>query len=324
MSISEATHFDDPNGDLILRSSDEVDFRVSKNILRMASPFFRDLLSLPQPSAEPQCSANSKDGLPIISASEESATLDAVLRFCHPVKSPNLPDLESIEKVLAAALKYDMEVVVENACRLLLSPCGIVENPVRVYAIACRYKLKEEARLAAKSSLSVDISKMYATELEFISGGDLFRLTEYRQRVIQLVLPLFQISDCQPYYLLSRCGNTVSCRSCCGSSFSRGSIRQIGVSAWWQGFASRARTIVRLAPTSDTIFSSMSASEALGDGASCSECRSDMHGKYHTAKDIVKDEIERLVSGVSYFPFHSYSNSFSEFIQQVEIKLYGF
>ncbi|KZP24507.1 hypothetical protein FIBSPDRAFT_713764, partial [Athelia psychrophila] len=43
-----AAPFDHPDGDIILRASDSVDFRVFKLFLSFASPFFRQLFSLPQ------------------------------------------------------------------------------------------------------------------------------------------------------------------------------------------------------------------------------------------------------------------------------------
>jgi hypothetical protein len=50
-----------PDASLIIRSSDLVSFRVHKPVLAMASPFFKDLLSLPQPS-----DSESIDGLPVV------------------------------------------------------------------------------------------------------------------------------------------------------------------------------------------------------------------------------------------------------------------
>ncbi|EIW75069.1 hypothetical protein CONPUDRAFT_66183, partial [Coniophora puteana RWD-64-598 SS2] len=41
--------FDDPEAEIILRSSDNVEFRVFKSFLAFSSSIFRDMLSLPQP-----------------------------------------------------------------------------------------------------------------------------------------------------------------------------------------------------------------------------------------------------------------------------------
>jgi hypothetical protein len=83
---------DVPNADLIIRSSDLVDFRVHKMILAMASPFFKDLLSLPQPSG-----SESVDGLPVVQFTECSELLNTLVSMLYPVPTV-IPD--SYEKVL--------------------------------------------------------------------------------------------------------------------------------------------------------------------------------------------------------------------------------
>jgi hypothetical protein len=84
--------FDVPDANIIIRSSDFVDFRVHKSVLTMASPFFKDLLSLPQPS-----DSESVDGLPVVELSEDSELLKGLVSMLYPVCTviPN-----SYEKVL--------------------------------------------------------------------------------------------------------------------------------------------------------------------------------------------------------------------------------
>ncbi|KAH9066765.1 hypothetical protein EDB87DRAFT_1588082 [Lactarius vividus] len=48
-SIPFGPPFDGPDSDTILRSSDQVDFYVYRIILSKSSPFFKSMLSLPQP-----------------------------------------------------------------------------------------------------------------------------------------------------------------------------------------------------------------------------------------------------------------------------------
>jgi BTB/POZ domain len=81
-----------PDANIIIRSSDLVDFRVHKSVLALASPFFRDLLTLPQPS-----DSESVDGLPVVEVSEDSELLNCLVSFFYPVcaVTPN-----SYEKVL--------------------------------------------------------------------------------------------------------------------------------------------------------------------------------------------------------------------------------
>jgi hypothetical protein len=84
--------FDVPDANLIIRSSDLVDFRVHKPILAMAAPFFKDLLSLPQPP-----DSETVDGLPMVQLSESSELLNSLISILYPVTTvmPN-----SYEKVL--------------------------------------------------------------------------------------------------------------------------------------------------------------------------------------------------------------------------------
>ena len=77
-SPSETSDVLDAN--IIIRSSDLVDFRVHKSVLAMASPFFRDLLSLPQPF-----DSESVDGLPVIELSEDSELLNSLISLFYPV-----------------------------------------------------------------------------------------------------------------------------------------------------------------------------------------------------------------------------------------------
>ena len=84
--------FDVPDANLIIRSSDKVDFRVHKPVLAMASPFFEDLLSHSCPS-----DSEFVDGLPVVELLEDSELLNCLISILYPV-DPVIPT--SYEKVL--------------------------------------------------------------------------------------------------------------------------------------------------------------------------------------------------------------------------------
>jgi hypothetical protein len=94
--------FDVPDANIIIRSSDLVDFRVHKSVLALASPFFRDLLSLPQPS-----DSESVDGLPMVELPEDSELLSCLVSFLYPVCAviPN-----SYDKVLYLLATLSVEI----------------------------------------------------------------------------------------------------------------------------------------------------------------------------------------------------------------------
>ena len=74
--------FDLPDANLIIRSSDLVDFQVHKSVLAIVSPFFGDLLSLPQPS-----DGEYVDGRPVVQLSEDSELLSSLVSVIYPVRA---------------------------------------------------------------------------------------------------------------------------------------------------------------------------------------------------------------------------------------------
>lgn len=96
-TTSQPETFDVSDTNLILRSSDLVDFRVHKPILAMASAFFRDLLSLLHSS-----DSETVDGLPVILLSEDSELLNCLMSMLYHL--PVIPS--SYDKVLYFLATY--------------------------------------------------------------------------------------------------------------------------------------------------------------------------------------------------------------------------
>ena len=92
-----------PEANIILRSSDQVNFRVHKSLLAMSSPFFEHLLSLPQPS-----DSEIVDGLPVVQLFEDAELLSSLVSLLYPIP-PVIPgSYEKVFALLAACQKYDM------------------------------------------------------------------------------------------------------------------------------------------------------------------------------------------------------------------------
>jgi BTB/POZ domain len=80
-TASPVEPIDVPDANLIIRSSDLVDFRVHMPVLAMASPFFKDLLSYPRAS-----DSEFVDGLPVVELSEDSELLNCLISILYPVR----------------------------------------------------------------------------------------------------------------------------------------------------------------------------------------------------------------------------------------------
>ncbi|KAF8334638.1 uncharacterized protein EI90DRAFT_2847515, partial [Cantharellus anzutake] len=91
------SHLAFEDGDVILRSTDGVEFRVHKYILSISSPFFSSMFTLPQTSGETQT----------IEIAEDAKTLDALLRFIYPTSGlRRIENLEEGISILFASRKY--------------------------------------------------------------------------------------------------------------------------------------------------------------------------------------------------------------------------
>ena len=94
-ATSPSDTFDFSDADLVIRSSDFVDFRVHKLVVSLASPFFKDLLSSSQPS-----DSETIDGLHVVQLSEDSELLNSLLSMLYPLR-PVIP--KSYDKVLCCS-----------------------------------------------------------------------------------------------------------------------------------------------------------------------------------------------------------------------------
>ncbi|KAI9457471.1 hypothetical protein BJY52DRAFT_1212557 [Lactarius psammicola] len=158
-SASHHRHSNMPNADVLLRSSDFVDFRVNRSALVASSPFFGDMFSLLQSSDNEVI-----DGLPLVHFSEDASVLNSLISMLYPV-SPEIPDSDDqVLTLLSTCQKYDMATVqssirAEVGRRGLLSPAGV--ESFRVFAVACRKGLVPEMEAAALLTLNYPLTFEY-------------------------------------------------------------------------------------------------------------------------------------------------------------------
>lgn len=182
MSSEASPPFNEPTADIIVCSSDNVLFRLHRIILSLASDFFKDMLSIPQPGHHsPTTSADpSINGIPVIHVPEPSDVLDRLFRLCYPVDDPALGTTHELRSTLEAALKYQMTEAIKITKRRLRSLAA--RDPLKAYAIACRFELESEAEAAAKEVLRQSVQGVYFSELEEIPIGAYHRLLSYCDR----------------------------------------------------------------------------------------------------------------------------------------------
>ena len=156
-------NFDAPDTDAVLLSSDGKEFHVHRLILSLASPVFRGMFSLPQPT-EPTSQ------IPTIDVAESSDILQPFLQCLYPRKPPKISDLAMWAALYTAADKYNAEAVME-LLRDMLIPEFLETSPLRVYALASHYGFEEVAKIASTRTLTFDIFKDFPQEDAELMGG---------------------------------------------------------------------------------------------------------------------------------------------------------
>ncbi|KAH8990393.1 hypothetical protein EDB86DRAFT_3191370 [Lactarius hatsudake] len=172
------------DANIIVRSSDQVNFHVHKSLLTMSSPFFDDLFSLPQPP-----DGEIVDGLPVVQLSEDASLLNTLVSLLYPVP-PVIPgSYEKVFALLAACQKYDMvlfQSYIRDEVERKRFPVPVGAEAFRAYAIASDMGLGPEMDSAARLTLGHPMTfESLGEELRSFKGRALCDLIRYRANKIK-------------------------------------------------------------------------------------------------------------------------------------------
>ena len=186
--------FNNASTDIILRTSDHVDFHVYSQILVAASPVFEGMFELPQPPAQQQ---ELKYGRPIIRLSEDSGAMETLLRIIYPINKPTRRTVEEVEPALRAAMKFEMELAITVLTQDLQAAAH--EHPMQVWATSCRLGLEDMAKTAARVLVPAPVPGWGQPairpltfeelgEMRGLSAGDYYRLFEFHRLAGEVAL----------------------------------------------------------------------------------------------------------------------------------------
>jgi hypothetical protein len=140
--------FSSIDGDVILGAKDgSVFFRVHSFSLKTASGFFRTMFTLPQKTQ----SVNS-----VIHLDEPEDLLERLLRMICGLPLLPINSYDIVDNLLAAIEKYDMPGPL-SVIRLLLMTPPLLNEPFRLYSVACRFGWENEAKYASTETLSFNL-----------------------------------------------------------------------------------------------------------------------------------------------------------------------
>jgi hypothetical protein len=291
------------DADVILRSSDNVDFRVVRAFLSFSSQAFKDLFALPRG----QCGSDVdevKDGLPIVVMPEDSTLLGSLLQFCYPICAVNPPQLETLQIVLAnleLSRKYIIEGMERRARQELVSSRFLDEEPLRVFAVALSRKLEQEARFAAVKTLRHPLSALpYTSELEDVTAGDIMRLQSYHRACAEVSTAVAKNLEWieRDNWTWFECTSSI-CKDPKAPShtvtISGGRKRKAAV--WWEGYIRSVSTALHERPAGDTVKQADIWDATLNKGK-CGVCRARFVAEMKEFTQLFEAEIDKAISKV--------------------------
>lgn len=154
MKITQGFGSDD-GGDFTLRSQDSVDFIVHSIILSLASPVFKDLMSM-------------GTGERLVSLSEDARTIRLMLDCLYSQKVSPINNYDRLVQALEVARKYELDSMSSSLRSLFWqenSPLHMRHDPLAAYEIASAFELED----VAKASYRHCIKKIDLSDIELIS-----------------------------------------------------------------------------------------------------------------------------------------------------------
>ncbi|ETW78694.1 hypothetical protein HETIRDRAFT_324478 [Heterobasidion irregulare TC 32-1] len=250
--------FDDADADIILRSSDGFRFHVYKVILSKASPFFRDMFSIPQPKSDTASTATSiEQALHVIPVSEDKSTLASLLKLCYPLEEYPVFTIPEVLLLAAAAKKYDMDRAYQASSQFFARSPALAAYPATAYGIACKHHLEEEARIAALQCLNRPMSlEDLSTEMQEVDGRALYCLWQYHRKCADKASSLateFSWIERRSDEIWNWAkANTENCR--CDKKTVRVANGEDWLAReWWTSYMERAREGLTKTPASTTV-----------------------------------------------------------------------
>ncbi|KAI9061282.1 hypothetical protein FKP32DRAFT_1594627 [Trametes sanguinea] len=197
--VRAADPFYSKDANVILRTVDDVEFRVHKYLIKLAAPALAALISL---APYQTSSSSSRTQRRLLNLPQTSDVLDTFLRFVYPVEEPSL-GLDDIAALLELANRYSASGVIARMRTHLLLPEHLETDPTTVYALASYAGLKHVARTAARRTLAHPTPAQLAG-VRLLQGTALVQLLQYRKSCTRAAEAVTRAKDAVPSWIQMR------------------------------------------------------------------------------------------------------------------------
>jgi BTB/POZ domain len=293
--------FDDDDADVILRSSDRVDFLVYKVILSKASPVFKTMFSLPQPANAANIPPDSR---PIIDLAETHRILATLLLSIYPHSLPLEEPffLNNFITLLDAARKYDMT----TAIRRLMDWTGskvLRDSPLEAFCAAYSHGLGEAAHTSARASLKHRLNlDDIGEKLKYMNGPVLHALWKYHRACSAAAIKCISTNSFTWITPVQATWSSDTNCDCAKHRYKLGPARTLwSANVSWKDYIERARVALKEHPCSEAVTNQGILRPSYKDRM-CDECRQRIRSLSEFSR-MLGEEVERIVSNVSSYIF---------------------
>jgi hypothetical protein len=313
MATCASAPFDHAKADVILRSSDDVEFRVFKLFLSLASPFFETMFDLPQ-DLDGDSDQETKDGLAVIVVSEDSKTLDSFLRFCYPstlAEDPSLETLTDVVSVISAAKKYSLELIEKKVCQALVNPKILETQSLGSFAIARSARLKNETVITARHTLRQPLIPARFTEIELITASDLLSLLTYHKDCSAAVQAAIKDLNWMKVHYVNQNGCTwingittynynhyaVNC-ACGRGTDAKFFPWNVAPAAWWATFMQETFELLVDKPSGETVKTEVEKTIQKVRASNCTNCSTQVNANMTEFGNLFARTVDEAVATV--------------------------
>jgi BTB/POZ domain len=290
--------FDDLDADIILRSSDKVDFLVYKVILSKASSVFKSMFSLPQPATD-----ITQDSRLVVDVAENSKVLAALVSAIYPdtLAIADPLSLNDFIATLATADKYDMATASRRLLVDFTNSKAFRDAPLEAFCAAHSRELGDAARIAARESLKLRLTlNDIGTKLPFTNGPALYALWKYHRACSSAAI---KATNCNFEWIKKAHSQVVSSyrvyKSCTCNSYRivvGPDHASFTVNVSWREYLDRASDALRMHPCSEAVTQAEILKPSF-EKEMCDKCRKEVCNLSAFSRHL-GEEVERLVSEV--------------------------
>jgi len=319
INVAEPPFDSSPRADLILRSTDGMDFYIMKAFLIFDSPVFQNIFLKSKLSSTRQ----TQDGLGLVQLDEDSKVIRHILLFCYPGVPPELESLDEIVAVLRVAEKYEMEALGKQVRSILVASPFMRKDPLRVFSLAFRYGWETVGIIAARNTLAIPQQHLsFSEELSFVTGLELYRLTDFRYRCAKEIRRRIfsylnsyggqEIFQRENYVWTNYLKHDRNCTEAVLFYQPTTEITELasftyeGAREWWVNYFIKLLRRLEVCPTAKTVLFDEKLSEsALIAAAPCPTCAAAAFIDLPKFKKLLAERISQLIAQVR----HPFSNN---------------